>query len=172
MARTRTNLAAVTAMSVLAMLAGAGCAMEETPIPALSGPSTFGQTISVSITPDVLPQDGQSTARVVVQVTNASGQPVANFPLRLDMYVPADSHNPSSPLVMMDMGQLSTKFPVTGGSGQVQVTYTAPLGAENGNSQRDEIYVTITATPVGSDYSAALARSAQIRLVPLGTIIE
>jgi hypothetical protein len=172
MARTHSKLAAVTAVSVLAMLAGAGCSMQDTPIPALSGPSTFGQNLYVTITPDVLPQDGQSTARVVVQVTNESGQGVPNFPLRLDMFVPADSHNPSSPLVMMDVGQLSTKFPTTGSSGQVQVTYTAPLGAENGNTQRDEIYVTITATPVGSDNSAALPRSARIRLVPLGTIIE
>ena len=165
MARTRTNLAAVTAMSVLAMLAGAGCAMEETPIPALSGPSTLGQTISISITPDVLPQDGQSTARVVVQVTNASGQPVANFPLRLDMYVPSRTG-----LVMKDVVQLSTKFPVTGSNGLATVTYTAPAGAEEGNSPSDEIILTITATPIGSDHSAALPRSAEIRLVPQGKI--
>ena len=166
MARTRTNLGAVTAMSVLAMLAGAGCAMEETPIPALSGPSTLGQTISISITPDVLPQDGQSTARVVVQVTNASGQPVANFPLRLDMYVASRTGQ----LVMKDVGQLSTKFPVTGSNGVATVTYTAPAGAEEGNSPSDEIILTITATPIGSDYSAALPRSAEIRLVPQGKI--
>jgi hypothetical protein len=171
MATIRTNLAAAS-VAVLAMLAGAGCSVDETPIPDLSGPSTFGRTLSVTITPDVLPQDGESTARVVVEVRDASGGAVGGFPLRLDMFVPADSHVPTSPLVMKDVGQLSTKFPTTGADGRATVTYTAPLGAENSNTQEDEIYVTITATPVGSDYSAALARSARIRLVPLGTIIE
>jgi len=117
-------------------------------------------------------QDGQSTARVTVLVTNETGQPVAGFPLRLDMWVPSNSHVPTSPLVLKDVGELATKFPVTGGDGRAHVTYTAPLGAESGNSGQDEIYLTISATPVGSDYSAALPRSARIRLVPLGTIIQ
>ena len=171
MATIRTNLAAAS-VAVLAMLAGAGCSVDETPIPDLSGPSTFGRTVSVSITPDVLPQDGQSTARVVVEVRDANGGAVGGFPLRLDMFVPADSHVPTSPLVMKDVGDLSNKDPRTGADGQAVVTYTAPLGAEGYNTQEDEIFVTITATPVGSDYSAALARSARIRLVPLGKIIE
>jgi hypothetical protein len=160
------------AFGLATLVAASGCSVDETTTPALSGPSSFGRTLTVGISPDVLPQDGQSTARVTVQVTNETGQPVSNFPLRLDMWVPSDSHVPTSPLVMKDVGQLSTKFPVTGGDGRAVVTYTAPLGAEAGNTQRDEIYVTISATPVGSDYSAALARQARIRLVPLGTIVE
>jgi hypothetical protein len=160
------------ALGLATIVAASGCSVDETTIPALSGPSSFGRTLSVAITPDVLPQDGQSTARVTVQVTNETGQPVANFPLRHDMLVPSDSHVPTSPLVLRDVGQLATKFPVTGADGRAVVTYTAPLGAESGNTMQDEIYVTISATPVGSDYSAALPRQARIRLVPLGTIGE
>jgi len=170
MARPHTFLLA--ALGLATIVAASGCSMEETTTPALTGPSTFGRAISVSITPDVLPQDGQSTARVTVLVTNETGQPVAGFPLRLDMWVPSNSHVPTSPLVLKDVGELATKFPVTGGDGRAHVTYTAPLGAESGNSGQDEIYLTISATPVGSDYSAALPRSARIRLVPLGTIIQ
>jgi hypothetical protein len=170
MARTR-HYFPLAALGFATIVAASGCAIEETTTPALTGPSSFGRTLTVSITPDVLPQDGQSTARVTVQVTNETGQPVANFPLRLDMWVPEDSHDPTSKPVLMDVGQLATKFPVTGSDGRAVVTYTAPLGAETGNSQREEIFLTITATPVGSDYSAALPRSAKIRLVPLGTII-
>jgi hypothetical protein len=136
MARTHTFLRA--AIGLALVVTASGCALDETTTPALSGPSTFGRTLSVAITPDVLTQDGQSTARVTVFVTNETGQPVASFPLRLDMWVPSDSHVPTSPLVMKDVGQLSTKFPVTGGDGRAVVTYTAPLGAEAGNTQRDE----------------------------------
>jgi len=171
MARTRHPFP-LAALGLVLIVAASACTLDETTTPALTGPSSFGRTVSVAITPDVLPQDGESTARVTVLVTNETGQPVANFPLRLDMWVPSDSHVPSSPLVMRDVGQLATKFPVTGGDGRAVVTYTAPLGAESGNSQQDEIYLTISATPVGSDYSATLPRQARIRLVPLGTIIE
>jgi hypothetical protein len=170
MARPHTVLLAVLGLATI--VAASGCSMEETNTPALTGPSSFGRTLTVGISPDVLTQDGQSTARVTVQVTNETGQPVANFPLRLDMWVPSDSHVPASPLVLRDVGQLATKFPVTGSDGRAVVTYTAPLGAESGNSMQDEIFLTISATPVGSDYSAALPRQARIRLVPLGTIIE
>lgn len=168
----RTHTLPLAALGLAILVTTSGCALDETTTPALSGPSSFGRTLSVGVNPDVLPQDGQSTARVTVQVTNETGQPVANFPLRLDMWVPSDSHVPTSPLVLKDVGQLATKFPVTGGDGRAVVTYTAPLGAESGNSMQDEIYLTISATPVGSDYSAALPRQARIRLVPLGTIIE
>ena len=168
----RSHRVLLAALGLATVVAASGCSVDEITTPALSGPSSFGRTLSVAITPDVLPQDGQSTARVTVQVTNETGQPVANFPLRLDMWVPSDSHVPTSPLVLKDVGQLATKFPVTGGDGRAVVTYTAPLGAESGNSQQDEIYLTISATPVGSDYSATLPRQARIRLVPLGTIIE
>jgi len=60
--------------------------------------------------------------------------------------------------------ELATKFPVTGGDGRA-TSPTRPARRRVGQQRQDEIYLTISATPVGSDYSAALPRSARIRLV-------
>jgi hypothetical protein len=150
----------------------AGCTMKETAAPDLTGPSGLGTSVKVSAAPDILPQDGRSTSQIVVEVRNASDEPVRDLAIRLDMLVPADSHDPTSPLQLRDVGKLSTKTPVTGSDGRAVVTYTAPLSAPKNNTVREEIVLTITAIPIDGDFGGALARSVRLRLVPLGVIVE
>ena len=51
MARPHTFLLA--ALGLATIVAASGCSMEETTTPALTGPSTFGRAISVSVTEPV-----------------------------------------------------------------------------------------------------------------------
>jgi hypothetical protein len=172
MARTRTESNWLLVLGVATLIAGAGCSMEETGAPDLTGPSTLGTSLAVTASPDVLSQDGTATSQIVVEVRNANNEPVRDFAVRLDMYVPSDSHDPTSPLQLRDVGKLSTKTPVTGSDGRAVAVYTAPLGAPKNNTVLEEIYLTITAVPVGNDYSSAVPRSVRLRLVPLGVIVE
>jgi PKD repeat protein len=71
---------------------------------------------------------------------------------------------------IVDVGRLSSKTATTGGDGRATVTYTAPTLPSSGNS--DPGYgVTIQAIPSGTDYSAAVPRTVDIRLVPQGIIL-
>jgi hypothetical protein len=172
MARTRSESKWLLVLGVATLVAAAGCSMKETGAPDLTGPSGLGTSVAVSASPDILSQDGVSTSQIVVEVRDASNEPVRGLGVRLDMFVNADSHDPTSPLQLRDVGKLSTKSPVTGSDGRAVVTYTAPLGAPKNNTVLEEILLTITATPIDHDFSSALPRSVRLRLVPLGIIIE
>ena len=65
------------AVALVAAGAAAGCTTSDQEAPALSGPSEFGQSMSVTATPDRLSQDGVSQARVEATVRNAEGKPTA-----------------------------------------------------------------------------------------------
>ena len=72
--------------------------------------------------------------------------------------------------VIFDHGKLSAKQAVTGADGVATVTYTAPEGAPQGNTD-PVIVVTLLVTPIGTDYANALFRSVNLRLVPRGVIL-
>src|SRR5579872_7338144 len=81
-ARTRLGAAAVgLALSVSA------CTVHKTEVPALTGPSGLGSNISITISPDVLTQDGQSQALVTITALDNNGQPARNVQLRVDIAV-------------------------------------------------------------------------------------
>jgi len=148
------------------------CGMKETGAPPLTGPSELGLSVKVTASPDLLPQDGRSTSEITVELRDENSQPVANRAVRLDIFVALDSHDPNSGFLLKDEGKLTSKNPVTGPDGRASVTYTAPLGAPQGNEVSDEKIVQIVATPAGTDYTSALGHTVRLRLVPLGTIIE
>jgi len=137
-----------------ALLAAASCTMKSQEAPPLTGPSEFGTSVGVQVTPDVLQLDGASQSVVVVQVRDSASQPVSNVPLRADIVVGGQ---------VVDFGSLSSKSLVTNGDGRATVVYTAPASASE-----SEAIVDIEITPVGSNYQNAVARSASIRLVPTG----
>ena len=60
----------------------ASCTMKDQEAPPLTGPSEFGTSVNVGVTPDVLQQDGASQSVVAVTVLDSAGQPLANVPLR------------------------------------------------------------------------------------------
>jgi PKD repeat protein len=163
----------LTLVSVAVALAGAGCTVHQTEAPALTGPSEYALSVSVSASPDSISQDGRSNSTISVVARDASGRSVANAPFRLDILADGQA---------ADYGTLSTRNVVTASDGKASAVYTAPPAQPNGavvgvcagNTASAPLAgrcVDIVATAVGSDYSASGSRSVQIHLIPTGTIV-
>ena len=139
---------------VVAALTSVSCTMKNQEAPPLTGPSEFGTSIGVAVTPDVLQLDGASQSVIVVTVRDAGSQPLRNVPLRADITLGGQ---------VVDFGSLSSKSLVTNADGRATVVYTAPASAGEA-----EAVIDIEITPVGSNYQNAMPRTASIRLVPTG----
>mgnify|MGYP000963481676 CR=1 FL=1 len=157
----------------LAVVLASGCTVHQTETPALSGPSEFALSLSVSASPDTITQDGRSTANVVVTARDANGKAIANAPFRFDIIVNGSA---------ADYGTLSSRNVVTGSDGRATAVYTAPpapptgssVGTCSGNILETATAgrcVEVVATAVGTDYYASEARSALIHLIPVGIIL-
>ncbi len=152
-----------TGLRVIAVLAAAfagGCTVNETDAPPLAGPSEFALSINMQAVPDSIYQDGASQSAITIEARGPDSQPVRALPLRVEMYVDG---------VLADFGTLSARTTVTGDDGRARVTYTAPprpIESTGGGRM-----LTVTATPIGGDYRAEVARQVDIRLVPPGIIM-
>jgi PKD repeat protein len=146
----------LTGVAIAALVASA-CTMKEQEAPPLTGPSEFGTSITVEITPDSITQDGASQSLITVTARDANGQPLRNVTVRLDTFVND---------TLVDFGSLSARTIVTGGDGKATATYTAPPATPNGTEQT----VTIRVTPLGSDAATSTPRTASLRLMPQGTV--
>jgi hypothetical protein len=149
------------ALALAAGLPLAGCTMQKQEAPPLAGPSDFATALSITITPDILQQDGRSQSVVTVTARGPNGQPLANVPLRAEIQVGG------SPV---DFGSLSARSLVTDSNGRATVVYTAPPGV-SGLAVDEFTIVNIVITPLGTDYSNASPRLASLRLVPTGTVV-
>jgi PKD repeat protein len=156
---TRT-LKTVALLLAVAIASGAGCTQKKQDAPALSGPSELATSLTLYASPDTLRQDGSSQSAITIQAQNTSGTAIKSLPIRLDIAVGG---------TVVDYGQLSGKNLVTGSDGKATATYTAPSAPAD--SVDAQTVVQIVATPVGTDYTSALARSVSIRLVPPGIIL-
>lgn len=116
----------------------AGCTIQETPNPPITGPSEFGLSLSLAAVPDLLTRDGASQSVIVVNAVDATGAPARSVQLRLDMVVGG---------VEQDFGSLSTKTLFTNAEGRATATYTAPPSLASAVSN----FVTIKVSPVGSN---------------------
>jgi PKD repeat protein len=145
---------------VLAGVLGA-CTMKETEAPPFAGPSEFGKSVTVAITPDIITQDGASQSVVTVTARGPNSEPLASVPLRAEILVDG---------VPADFGSLSARNIVTSSDGKATLVYTAPPGV-TGASVDDFTIVTIGVTPIGSDFGNSSTRTASVRLVPRGTIV-
>jgi PKD repeat protein len=142
--------------------------------PSLGGPSTVALSLSVTATPDTLPQDGVSTSRIVVKAFNAGGQPYPNLSVRLDMQlnvIPLTSPAGAT----QDLGTLSARTLLTGADGTATATYTAPAGPGLGGLGST---VAVVATPIASNAanagilnSVGAVFQAFLHLTPSGTSI-
>jgi PKD repeat protein len=142
-----------------AALAGA-CTLKGQDAPPLTGPSELGKSVAISVTPDVLPQDGASQSFVMVTVRDANSQPIRNTTLRTEIRVGGTP---------VDFGTLSARSIVTGNDGRASLVYTAPPSPAV--SSDPFILVDIVVTPTGGDFNNTNSNSAAIRLVPQGTTI-
>ena len=103
------------AVALVAAGAAAGCTTSDQEAPALSGPSEFGQSISVTATPDRLSQDGVSQARVEATVRDAEGKPAPGVTVQWSVAA-------STGVLVEPSAQQST----TDGQGRAAMFVTAP----------------------------------------------
>ena len=155
MRRTRRGwlLASVTASLIVA----AACRIDPVRIPHLSGPSELGLAVAVTVTPDILTQDGVSTTIVGIDARDAVGRPVAGLSVRLETWV---GGAPSQ------FGRLSSRALTTGRDGRAHATYRAPEAPSPGVDVPAATIVTFVVMPVGTDAAATVPRRADLRLVP------
>jgi hypothetical protein len=143
--------------AALFLLVAGGCTMKNQDPPPVSGPSEFGTSLTIAITPDVLTQDGASQSVITVTARDGNGQPIRNLPLRNEIFINGN---------VADFGSLSARNLVTGSDGRATFVYTAPPSAGSTVEQ----LVGIAVTPVGTDFNNAVARVATVRLVPQGNV--
>jgi chitodextrinase len=147
------------AAAAIALMA-AGCTMKQQEAPAVSGPSEFGTALVITVTPDILQQDGSSQSVVTITARGPNGNPQANVPLRAEILVGGQP---------VDFGSLSARQLVTAGDGRATLVYTAPLGPA-GVTVDSFTIVDIAVTPIGGNFANSSTRFASLRLVPVGTI--
>ena len=156
---TRTTTPVLTIVAAVCILSltslSSGCKQQKTVVP-----SELGLSLILQAIPDVLTLDGLSRALISIEARDANAQAMGNVPIRLEILFNGE---------FFDFGALSTRSIVTGSNGRADVTYTAPFGS--GEVVVSFLLVTIRATPVGSNFANAVARSVEIRLVPQGVII-
>ncbi len=160
----RTSLAVTLAASV-------ACTVQQTEVPALTGPSEFATSISLAATPDTIRQDGVDSSSIVVTARDVNGSPIAGLQLRLDILA---GGGPA------DYGTLSQRTVSTGSDGRARVTYTAPpppppnspLGSCSASSKTlIGDCVEITATPILTNYGARPTETVRIHLVRQSVIL-
>ena len=145
---------------VLAAAMGAACTMKENEAPAFTGPSEFGQSINVAVTPDAIVQDGASQSVVTVTALGPNGEPISNLALRADIRVD---------FVPTDFGSISARNLVTNGQGRATLVYTAPA-LPAGAAVDSNAMVQIGITPLGTDAANSTTRFASVRLLPPGRV--
>jgi|WetSurMetagenome_2_1015567.scaffolds.fasta_scaffold28539_2 PKD repeat protein len=149
------------ALALLSFVAvAAGCSVENTTAPPLSGPSELALSLTLAASPDILAQDGASQSQVIAVARDSTGKALANVTLRLEIAVGGQ---------LVDYGTLSSKTVVTGSDGRATAAYTSPRSATV--AVDTGTVVTVQATPIGSNYANAVARTVDIRLVPTGVIV-
>jgi PKD repeat protein len=146
------------ASAVLVATAVSACTTKKVEPPAPSGPSELATSLTLSASPDVLTQDGQSTSQIVIFARDANAQPIRGLPVRADIMVGG---------VVTDFGLLSAKSLSTGNDGRAVTVYTAPRNVDSVDRQT---HVTISVTPLTGDARSDFARQVDIRLVPPGVV--
>jgi PKD repeat protein len=144
-------------------LAAAGCTITDTQPPPLSGPSEMSLSLALTASPEVLSLDGASVSRIRVEARDKDGQLLKmENRARLRVEIVADG-------VATDFGTLSSREIETNGSGQAEVTYTAPMFV-SGQIPTLNISFTPTGAYAANDAANHLRRVITIRLVPPGVI--
>jgi PKD repeat protein len=148
-----------TSVVVLAALALAACTTKKQETPPLSGPSELSTAITLTVSPDVVTQDGVSQSLVQITARDANGQPLRNLSLRADIAVSG---------VLVDFGRLSARSVVTDANGRASLVFTAPPPPA-GPVPATEVQIVVT--PMETDYANAAPRWVSIRVVPGGTTV-
>ena len=153
------------AVLVAGAMAGA-CAVHQTEMPDLSGPSELALSANVTATPDTIklgqsPTSPGESAQIVVQLIGPDGAPAKNRAVRLDVAVGQS---------FTECGQLAGHDLVTGSDGRAVTVFTAPtqppwLPQPECGAFSPGGTVLVVATPVGTNFQVSSQRSAQIRMI-------
>lgn len=142
------------------VLGAAGCAVDSVTAPVPTGPSELSVSLGLSVTPDILRQDGSSTSTILVHARDAVGQPIQGVQVRLDVLLGQTT---------VDHGTILSKSLTTGADGKASTMYQSPAAPPP--TVENDTVITIRAMMVGSNYQNTLARTAEIRLVRPGVIL-
>jgi hypothetical protein len=127
---------------MVAMLAVAGCAIDNQDAPGFGGPSEFAMSLSVTATPDVILPDGSSA--IAVTALDTSGNAIAGVSLRFRL--------------INLVGSISSTSGTTDGAGRASFTYTGPGGVGV------DTLVTIEVLPIGNNAQNLRARTVAVRV--------
>lgn len=138
-------------------VAWSACSVQDTTIPDLAGPSGFAQSLSLSVTPDNITEDGSQSV-VVATLLKADGSPASNVALKLTTSVNGSS---------VDFGVLSSRTIYTDASGKAATVYTAPVASAFFYGGPSKL-LAIEVVPVGSNYdvSSPPFQRATIKITP------
>lgn len=157
--KTRSHRIAAGIAALLVAAAGAGCELAKQGAPPLSGPSEFGQSVSLVATPDRMTQDGVSVSTITAVVRNADGAPAASVPIQWNV-VASDGRTFVEP---------STRSSVTDANGGASVQVTAPAAPSAMPAQ--PLRLTVSATPFSTNTQNSVARTVEITMIPpIGTL--
>jgi PKD repeat protein len=145
---------------VIVGMAASACTMKSQERPDLTGPSEFATSVDISVSPDVLKQDGADQSTITVRVRDEKGGPKPRVNLRAEISVGG---------VVANFGKLSAKSLTTDSSGTARLVYTAPLGAPF--VTEESTIVNLDVTPQEGDFSNSSTRSASLRLVATGIVV-
>jgi hypothetical protein len=142
---------------LVAAAAVTGCTTSKQEKPALAGPSEFGQSITVTVDRDRIPQDGVSRANVVATIYGADGKPITSERrVTVQWQVSATTGAFVEPSVQQSD---------TDGEGKARMFVTAPAPPAvlpTGNAR-----LVVTARVVGSDFLSTLnLRTVEVQLIP------
>ena len=152
------------ALAALTAFMAVGCGVHQSATQDVTGPSEFALSLNLTATPDSIQLDGSASA-IAIEAHHADGTPWVGLPVRLDIVVGN---------TVQDCGVLSTHNVVTGNDGRAVAIYTAPglpLPFPQCSGFNPGGTVTIVATPSGTNFQTANVRTADIRLMPTGTIV-
>lgn len=130
------------AAALLAAILVAGCEIAEREAPDLIGPSGLGVSVTMTASPDVLQRDGQSFTEISVRLRGPSGEPLANRAVALGA----------------SGGTLTATEVTTDANGVATFGLVAPPLNSSLTS------ITVTATPVGTNFDTAATHRVVVAL--------
>lgn len=143
-------------------LALAGCGLDDVDIPDLDGPSTFGQALVLSVSPDVVTADGITTALVTAELRDQNGRAIDNRDIFFAIADEGGQFADIGTLFDLAGNQLGAPEAIirTNSQGIARVVYRTPPRTDATANQS----VLITARPVGTDFNGAFYRTVRLEL--------
>src|SRR5262245_47559495 len=129
------------------LVAFAGCTLDRQGPPSLAGPAELGLSLQITAAPDILTQDGISTAVIEVVARDGNSQPVRGLQLRVETSVGG---------VVADVGTLSNRTITTNNDGRASATFLSPPPPPP--TAGTDTIIDFHVTPVASNYGYSETR--------------